>query len=420
MLIYACTDVYPSLYKSYFDTQFEELLRQGHSLRVFALSRQHGALEAKVVELGLDAITSYVPSTARGLPAFAGDLLLAPLRSPLSVVRAVGRAPAGAFGVKERVLDLCRAALMPATPPDLLLVHTLAALRRFSFACRLYPGCPIAFYYHGGETAGTPEIAPRDARIALDTADVVFTNTESSKAHVIARGCDPIKAHVIPVGFKLAEFQPSPARQYRVDGLFQLLSIGRMSREKGFINGLEAVAQLVGEGATFIRYGLVGNGPERAALQSFIAAYRLEPYVTLHGQVTREHLLHLLEQADAFLLPSTIVGTWQENQACVVQEAMLMRTPVIATATGGVPESLAPVLHPYLVAPDQPAAMAARIRAMAQLSAQELHALGGRARDFAVSGYDIEGVTRRLLAIAVGTGSAATGRAGAAPTPSGA
>ena len=73
--------------------------------------------------------------------------------------------------------------------------------------------------------------------------------------------------------------------------------------------------------------------------------------MTLHGQLPRERLFQLLEEADAFLLPSTIVGTWQENQACVVQEAMLMKTPVIATATGGVPESLAPDLHDYLVRP---------------------------------------------------------------------
>jgi glycosyltransferase involved in cell wall biosynthesis len=413
MLIYAFTELYPSPYKSYFDTQFEELLRQGHALRVFALGRQRGTLEAKVVELGLDKITSYVPSTVRDVGPLAGNLLLAPVRSPLAVARAVGRAAAGGRGgLKERALDVCRAALMPSAAPDLLLVHTLAALRRFRFARRLYPGRPIAFYYHGGETAGTPEIAPRDARLALDAADVVFTNTESSKAHVIARGCDAAKVHVIPVGFKLAEFEPSPDRRYRGDGLFRLLSIGRMSREKGFIHGLEAVAQLVAQGATFIRYGLVGSGPERAALQTFIAAHRLEPYVTLHGQVSRQALIELLEQADAFLLPSTIVGTWQENQACVVQEAMLMRTPVIATATGGVPESLAPALHPYLVPPEQPAAMADRIMAMAQLSAGDLQALGSRGRDFAVAGYDIEGVTRRLLEIA----TSGTARHGASST----
>ena len=171
-----------------------------------------------------------------------------------------------------------------------------------------------------------------------------------------------------------------------------------MSREKGFIHGLEAVAQLVAQGATYIRYGLVGSGPERAVQQSFIAAHQLEPYVTLHGR-SRASADPAARAADAFLLPSTIVGTWQENQACVVQEAMLMRTPVIATATGGVPESLAPALHPYLVPPEQPAAMADRILAMTQPSAGDLQRSAGGAA-FAVAGYDIEGVTHRLLEIA--------------------
>ena len=349
---------------------------------MFALGRQGEALEAKVVELGLDKIDQLRSVDGPGRrPARRQSAGGACSLADHGATLRVGRAGGSGTGLKERALDVCRAALMPSIAPDLVLVHTLAALRRFRFARRLYPGRPIAFYYHGGETAGTPEIAPRDARLALDAADVVFTNTESSKAHVIARGCDAAKVHVIPVGFKLSEFEPSPDRRYRCDGLFHLLSIGRMSREKGFIHGLEAVAQLVAQGATFIRYGLVGSGPERAVLQSFIAAHQLEPYVTLRGQVSRQALIELLERADAFLLPSTIVGTWQENQACVVQEAMLMRTPVIATATGGVPESLAPALHPYLVPPEQPAAMADRILAMTQLSAGDVAgaAAGGAA-----------------------------------------
>jgi glycosyltransferase involved in cell wall biosynthesis len=400
MLIYAFTELYPSPYKSYFDTQFEELLRQGHRLRVVALGRQSGTLERKVVELGLDRLTSYVPSTLRGVQPVAAALVGTALGHPLRTLRAIRGASGSGSGIKERFLDACRAALMPPEPPDLLLVHTLAALRRFRFSRRLYPSTPIAFYYHGGEVAGTPEISPAEARLALDSADVVFTNTESSKAHVIARGCPADRVHVIPVGFNLRDFTPSPDRPYRDGGLLRLLSIGRMSREKGFIFALEAVAALVAEGATNIRYGLVGGGPEKAAIERFIAAHKLEPYVTLHGTLPRDRLVQLLEEADAFLLPSTIVGTWQENQACVVQEAMLMKTPVIATATGGVPESLAPDLHEYLVPPEQPAAMADRIRALASLPPAQLAALGARGQAFAIAGYDIELVTRRLLEVA--------------------
>jgi colanic acid/amylovoran biosynthesis glycosyltransferase len=400
MLIYAFSELYPSPYKSYFDTQFEELLRQGHELRVFALNRQRGPLERKVTDLGLDRLTSYVPSTMHDAPPFAGQLASTAARHPVRALGALAYGLSSDGSAKERVLDVCRALLMPKERPDLLLVHTLAALRRFRIVRRLYPGVPFAFYYHGGETAGTPEIAPHDARLALDAADHIFTNTENSRAHVIGRGAAPDKVHVLPVGFNLRDFQPTPSRTYRVGGLLRLLSIGRMSREKGFVHAIEAVAQLVASGATFIRYGLVGSGPERAAVESLIAAHGLEPYVTLHGQVSRERLIELLEEADAFVLPSIVLGTWQENQACVVQEAMLMRTPVIATATGGVPESLAPELHDYLVPPGDPAAMAERILALSKLSASELQALAERGRAFAVAGYDIEQVTTRLLDIA--------------------
>jgi len=77
--------------------------------------------------------------------------------------------------------------------------------------------------------------------------------------------------------------------------------------------------------------------------------------------------------ADAILLPSIPTPHWEENQACVAQEAMLMKLPVLSTRTGGVQESIAPELRLLAVDPGDANALADRIEMLLDL---ELRASG--------------------------------------------
>jgi glycosyltransferase involved in cell wall biosynthesis len=91
------------------------------------------------------------------------------------------------------------------------------------------------------------------------------------------------------------------------------------------------------------------------------------------------------------------VGTWEENQACVVQEAMLAQALVIASQTGGVPESLAPELRPFLVPEGDARAIAAAVVAIGAYDIPLLRQLGMAARRFAVGRYDIRNLNSQIL-----------------------
>jgi len=396
MRIYAFTQYYPSTFKPYFDTQFAQLVRDGHELTVFAHGRQGHEVNEPVARYGLDALTRRYPTTLRTAPAFLPRAAGRTLRNPAGVLECV-RAADPAKRLKERMMATLRMLSLPAERPDLCLVHDLTTAVWFTWLRMLYPGVPVAMYYHGGENALSCGIGEDAAVRAFAAADVVFTNTRFSREHAVARGCPAGKVEIVPVGFSLDDYRPAAVREYRPHGVLRLLSASRLSDEKGHRFALEALAGLVADGVTDFRYTIVGGGYMREPLERFVAENGLAPYVEFAGVVTTAVLLDHIARADVVLLPSIELGTWVENQACIVQEAMLMKALVVATTAGGVPESTAPELRPFLVPPEDPAAIARSVLAVRALRDDEMRALGAAGRAFAEERYDIRRLNATLL-----------------------
>jgi colanic acid/amylovoran biosynthesis glycosyltransferase len=396
MRIYAFTQYYPSTFKPYFDTQFAQLVRDGHELTVFAHGRQGGEVNEPVARYGLEARIRRYPTTLHTglafLPQAAGRTLL----DPGGALRSV-RAMDGGKQLNRRLMNTLRMLTLPREQPDLCLVHDLTTAVWFTWLRSLYPGVPVAMYYHGGENALSSSLGDASVLRAFASVDVVFTNTEFSRDHAVARGCPADKVHIVPVGFCLDDYQAAPVRGYRPDGVLRLLSASRLSDEKGHRFALEALAGLVAAGVTDFRYTIVGDGYLREPLERYVAANGLRPYVEFTGMVTTSVLLDHIARADVVLLPSIELGTWVENQACIVQEAMLMKALVVATTAGGVPESTAPELRPFLVPPEDPAAIARAVLAVRALRDDEMRALGEAGRAFAEKRYDIRRLNATLL-----------------------
>jgi glycosyltransferase involved in cell wall biosynthesis len=106
-----------------------------------------------------------------------------------------------------------------------------------------------------------------------------------------------------------------------------VLTVSRLAPQKNLGLVLD-VAKSVRERST-IKFLIVGQGPEQAALEQRIAAERSA--VTLLGR--RDDIADLLGIADLALLTST----W-EARALVAQEALLAGVPLISTRVGGIEE----------------------------------------------------------------------------------
>jgi glycosyltransferase involved in cell wall biosynthesis len=118
---------------------------------------------------------------------------------------------------------------------------------------------------------------------------------------------------------------------------------------------------------------LIGDGPERAALEAAVSTHQVQDRVVFLGQ--RHDARDWLAGLDVFVNSST-----SEGVSLTILEAMAASLPVVVTAVGGTPEVVTTECG-RLVPPRQPAAIAAALEALADDRAGAL-ALGraGRAR----------------------------------------
>jgi len=104
----------------------------------------------------------------------------------------------------------------------------------------------------------------------------------------------------------------------------RFVAVGRLHPQKGFDRLLEYMAALPAAS----RCTILGEGPERAALERQVAHLGLDDRVSLPGFVANP--APLIAGADAFVMPSRFEG--MPNAAL---EALALGTPVIATPEAG-------------------------------------------------------------------------------------
>jgi glycosyltransferase involved in cell wall biosynthesis len=122
--------------------------------------------------------------------------------------------------------------------------------------------------------------------------------------------------------------------------------VGRLSREKGADVMIDA---LVHANPAW-QLSIIGDGPERNALQQRAAKLGVADRITWHGLI--ENAGSLLAAFDAFVLSSRTEGT-----PITLFEAMHAGVPIVATRVGGVPDVVGPS-HAILVPRENPPAIA--------------------------------------------------------------
>jgi len=129
--------------------------------------------------------------------------------------------------------------------------------------------------------------------------------------------------------------------------------VGRLSVEKGVTYLIDAMAELRAKQAD-VHLLVVGEGDQRAHLQERVDSLGLPQAVTLLGE--RADARQIIGAMDVLVLPSLTEGLPN-----VVLEAFAYKTPVVATAVGGVPELVIDGETGWLVPPRDPHALAQAI-----------------------------------------------------------
>ena len=112
-------------------------------------------------------------------------------------------------------------------------------------------------------------------------------------------------------------------------GAFVWITVGRLTRQKGYGILVNAFQQLIGSGGAGAILVIVGDGEERDALKRHVSEGGLSGSVIFTGP--RHDIPSLLSAADGYVLSSL----W-EGGPLVVLEAMAAGLPVVATRVGDV------------------------------------------------------------------------------------
>jgi glycosyltransferase involved in cell wall biosynthesis len=251
----------------------------------------------------------------------------------------------------RRVRDLIR-----DLKPDLL--HALH-LTSYGFLAGLSGWQPSVVSVWGTDVLEAPSLTPLHRMItrqALARAGIITATglrlAEATLPHT-PRG-KPVT--VVPYGVDLARFMPAPRGEPK---RVMVGATSRLSPEKGLPHLLRATALLRDRGVD-VDLLLVGDGPQRRALEHLAAELRIDGRVRFAGEAAHDAIPGLLQQMDVFALPST----WEGFGVSAV-EASAMELPVVASNVHGVPDVVVHNRTGVLVPPANPQALAAAIERLA-------------------------------------------------------
>ena len=294
------------------------------------------------------------------------------------------------------------AAVSAAAPLGLPVVQTFHALgsvkRRHQGADDTSPP---------GRVAAERAVAGRVDRVVATCTDEVFE---------LARlGAPRRRATVVPCGVDTAAFSPDGPVHPRSERP-RIVALGRLVRRKGVDEVIAALRRLP-DVELLVAGGPPGSGEHSAALDRDPDARRLRlaaaaagvaDRVRLLGAVARPDVPALLRSADA-----VVCVPWYEPFGIVPLEAMACGRPVVASAVGGIQDTVVDQVTGLLVPPRRPDVLAAALRTLLAAPTQALaFGIAGRDRVLARYGWDriaeaTAAVYADVLAERAGAGSSA-------------
>ena len=315
-------------------------------------------------------LTRYLRGLTEAMAEPGGEgpraVVIGPVAAPAPGVRAVASPDRP---LPLRLLQFAMAARREARHADLIDSH----FALYAAGCLLLPGIrrlPLVVHFHGpwadefvanGQRDGMTIAAKRWLeRRVYGRASAVVVLSEAFKAIVTERfGIDPDRVHVVPPAVDLDAFAPGSRAAARASldlpaSAWVAVTARRLDPRMGIDVLLRAWAQLDTEGRSLL---IVGDGPERAALEGLASRLGISETVRFLGRVSDEDLVACYRAADVSVVPSVAL----EGFGLVVLEALASGTPVVASDVGGLRETL-DRLDPTLLVPSGDAvALAARL-----------------------------------------------------------
>jgi glycosyltransferase involved in cell wall biosynthesis len=239
--------------------------------------------------------------------------------------------------------------------PDIIETHSVKS-HAVIWASGMWRRIPWLAYHHGYTNTDVKVRAYNLAdHLTLRAADRVITVANAFVPMLTRRGVLPDRLHVVHNALTTSARHSATDRQSArravglPDSIPVVLSLGRLSREKGTEDLLRAFAVLL---ARRNRDGMLvigGDGPERPRLERIARELGVARRTSFVGYLLDP--APFLAAADVFAMPSL-----SEGSPYALLEALAAGLPIVATQAGGIPEMVSHETTALLTAPgDYPA-----------------------------------------------------------------
>jgi colanic acid/amylovoran biosynthesis glycosyltransferase len=364
-------NVYPRPNQSFIWREMSALESMGHSVFRFALRRCDTVIADN--ERREADQTRYV--LEEGFVGLILAMLGVALSHPLRFLSALGFAIRlgwrGERGVLRHLAYLAEACVLRRwlidSEADHIHAHYGTNTATIAMLCRELGGAPFSFTAHGPEEFDKPEAIALEEKIDRAAFVVAVSSFGRSQLLRVCPYAQWNKVHVVHCGvdemFLKADLSPFPTEP-------RLISVGRLSAQKGQHLLIEAAAKLVAEGMRF-ELLVVGDGEMRDELQSLIEQLDLTDTVRLIGWRANADVRSEILRCRALIMPS-----FAEGLPVAIMESLALRRPVVSTGIAGTPELVRDGVSGYLIAPGSIEELADGIRKVLLERPEKLEEMG--------------------------------------------
>ena len=236
----------------------------------------------------------------------------------------------GAWAAPPLALALRR--LRSSFPFELIHAHNAVPAGDAVRRVRSLAPVPLIISVHGGDVLYTAERSAAGAQAvarALGAARLVLANSQGIAELSRARGAG--ETRVVHLGTDVPGAQRPPRR----DAAARLVTVAHLVARKRHADVLRALAVL-GQRYPSLRYAIVGEGPERTALEGLAARLGVSERVEFHGQLPPARAIEEARACTLFVMPST-----EEAFGVAYIEAMAGGVPAIGCRGEPGPEEIA-------------------------------------------------------------------------------
>jgi len=171
-------------------------------------------------------------------------------------------------------------------------------------------------------------------RFLLNRLDYLMPVSEALAVHMRRYGVHA-PYRVVRNTIDTTIFHPGDSQESIRNGGIKLLTVAGLHPIKGHKYLIQAISRTPGRDR--ITLSVVGDGPERSALEQLTLDLNLQDTIHFLGPRNKLEIANLMRQAQLFVLTSL----WDSLPA-VLLEALASGLPVLASSVGGIPEIVKP------------------------------------------------------------------------------